>query len=131
MRGIASRPSQIVERARQVLAEAGVAPPAARIVVVGVSYKPGVEDVRESPAVEIMSRLRALGTAVTYVDPYVPQLRIDGAILHASSPADCADVDLAILHTRHTSEDLRWLDLVPRVLDATYRAFDVPNRIAV
>jgi len=131
MQGIAARPAYLVSRAREVLAEAGVPIRGARILVAGVAYKPAVSDVRESPALEIISRLRRLGAEVCYVDPYVASLTIDGQTIAASAPAEVEAVDLAILHTRHPGHDLRWLDCVPRVLDATYRAFDVANRLAV
>ena len=46
----------------------------ARIAVLGVSYKPGVGDVRESPALKIIALLRELGAEVVYHDPHVPAL---------------------------------------------------------
>ena len=46
----------------------------ARIAVLGVSYKPGVGDIRESPALKIISLLRELGAEVLYHDPHVPAL---------------------------------------------------------
>jgi UDP-N-acetyl-D-mannosaminuronate dehydrogenase len=47
----------------------------ARIALLGVSYKPGVGDVRESPAMKIIELLRELGADVVYHDPYVPALK--------------------------------------------------------
>lgn len=134
MRGIASRPAHMVHRVRELLAENGVSVHGAHVVVVGVSYKPGVEDVRESPALEILSRLRQLGVEVSFVDPIVDSVRLDGQTLFAQTPADLmltGSLDLAVLHTRHPQANLRWLDSVPLVLDGTYRAFDLAHRVAV
>ena len=59
LRAIANRPRHIAWRAHEVLVELGKRLSDARILLVGVSYKPGVADTRESPAVEILKRLRA------------------------------------------------------------------------
>ena len=54
MQSIAARPHRVVERARELLAGAGASVSGARVLVVGASYKPGVMDTRESPALEII-----------------------------------------------------------------------------
>jgi nucleotide sugar dehydrogenase len=133
MRDIAERPSRVVQRARDLLASRAIPTDSARVVVVGVSYKPGVEDVRESPALEIIERLQDLGVEVHYVDPYVPHVRVHGHELLGDSPDELIGrpPDLAVLHTRHPETGLEWLAGVPLVLDATYRAFDAPHRVAV
>ena len=46
--------------------------------MLGVSYKPGVGDIRESPALKIVSRLQELGADVVYHDPHVPELPSHG-----------------------------------------------------
>ena len=70
----------------------------------GVSYKPGVGDVRESPALKIISLLRELGAEVCYHDPHVPALAELGL---ASTPLEeaLADADLALIVTAHPSVD--------------------------
>lgn len=122
MTQIAHRPARIVERARESLATVGAGLGGSRVLVVGVTYKPNVADTRESPAVEILSALRATGATVAYHDPFVPTLRLcDGALLQSvAAPADFA-ADLVVLHTAHTALELGWLAEVPAVLDATYR----------
>jgi nucleotide sugar dehydrogenase len=134
MRGIAERPAHIVARVREELADHGIALRGAHVAIVGVAYKPGVEDVRESPALEIISRLTELGAEVSYVDPYVPVIHVDGQRLAAMTPPELLlrrSVDLAVLHTRHPQLTLDWLDTVPIVLDATYRAADLDHRVFV
>lgn len=131
MREIASRPTQLVARCRELLGDRGQAIQGARIAVVGVAYKAGVEDVRESPALEIISRLRGLGAQVMFVDPFVAAIRLeDGSELRGCQPDTgvVPPLDLAVLHTRHPGTDLNWLDQVPIVLDATYRAADLHHR---
>ena len=74
LRTIAGRPRHIAWRAHEVLVELGLRLADARVLLVGVSYKPGVADTREAPAVEIITRLRAEGAHVDYHDPLVPEL---------------------------------------------------------
>ncbi len=134
MRDIAERPGRVVARVREELAARGIPLLEAHVAIVGVAYKPGVEDVRESPALEIIQRLLALGVEVNYVDPYVPSILVNGGTMTTMSPPQLLlrdTVDLAILHTRHPDLTLGWLDSVPVVLDATYRAVDVAHRIPV
>jgi hypothetical protein len=61
-----------------VLVQLGRPLPQARVLLVGASYKPGVADTREAPALEIIARLRAEGARVDYHDPLVPTLEVDG-----------------------------------------------------
>jgi UDP-N-acetyl-D-glucosamine dehydrogenase len=72
-----------------------------RIAVMGVSYKPGVGDVRESPAVQIIRLLRERGAEVCYHDPYVPELADLGLRSEWPSDADCV-----VIVTAHAELDL-------------------------
>ena len=67
-------PYHCVAKAQRALNDAGLSVKGARIAVLGVSYKPGVGDMRESPALKIISLLRELGADVCYHDPHVPAL---------------------------------------------------------
>lgn len=121
MTGLAQRPQRVAARASSMLAEAGIAPSGAEVVVVGVAYKPNVADVRESTALEIIELLRKQGMRVSYVDSRVPSIRLaDGQVLTSRSDGDEAGADLVLLHTKHDDTDLGWLRGHPRVLDATY-----------
>ncbi|MFC8223278.1 nucleotide sugar dehydrogenase [Streptomyces sp. NPDC057362] len=124
----AERPALTSERALALLAQDAVPVPGARILVVGVAYKEGVADVRESPALEIMSRLRDAGATVAYNDPLVPSVVLGGQELrHTDAPHE-RSWDLVILHTTHPVHDLSWLEDVPRLLDTRQRR---PSRRAV
>ena len=81
LRKLAGRPRHVAWRAHEVLVGLGRPLPEARVLVVGISYKPGVADTRESPALEIVARLRAEGAHVDYHDPLVPALEVSGGRL--------------------------------------------------
>jgi UDP-N-acetyl-D-glucosamine dehydrogenase len=97
-------PYHCVAKAQGALNDQGLAVRGARIAVIGVSYKPGVGDMRESPALKIISLLRELGAEVLYHDPHVPTL--DEFSL-ASTPLEQAleDADLTVIVTAHPSVD--------------------------
>jgi len=130
MEAISVRPRRVVERARMVLGESGRTLANARVLVVGVTYKPGVADVRESPALEIIDGLMHLGAKVSYVDPFVPALDtpLGGRLLSQTNADQFAKIwDLVIVHTVHPGQDYGWLENSFAVLDTTYR-LDFPNR---
>lgn len=131
MDAIATRPRQVVRRAREVLAEAGRAVSGSRVLVVGVSYKPGVADLRESPALSIIAELRAAGAETQYLDPYIHKLQFDGATLTSRTGAETEDWDLVLVHTVHPDFDTEWIADRPLVLDATYQLRAIPHRATV
>ncbi len=97
-------PYHCVAKAQRALNDAGLPVKGARILVVGVSYKPGVGDIRESPALKIITLLRELGGDVSYHDPHVAELSEFGL---RSAPLDQAltDADLALIVTAHPGVD--------------------------
>jgi UDP-N-acetyl-D-glucosamine dehydrogenase len=97
-------PYHCVAKAQRALNDRGLSVKGARVVVVGVSYKPGVGDVRESPALKIITLLRELGGEVLYHDPHVPSLAEFGLL---STPLEeaVADADLALIVTAHPEVD--------------------------
>lgn len=132
MRSIDQRPDRVVSRVAEMLAEAGLGAERARVLLVGVSYKAGVSDLRESPALPIIAGLRRLGVDVGYHDPLVPRVRLrDGQEL-GTQPAPPADLwDLAVVHTVHPGFDYEWVRAYPRILDATYQFDAAPHRQVV
>lgn len=132
MNAIAARPGRVVERARQLLSNQNLSISGSRILVVGLSYKPDVQDLRESPALEILETLHASGSAVGYVDPYFECITApDGTVLIGVEDPAAFNADLVILHTKHSVLDLQWLADAPTVLDTTYRLKDMPNTAQV
>ena len=67
-----SMPSYVVTRTGEALNEATKSVKGARVLVVGLAYKPNVDDERESPSYRIMELLKRQGANVSYYDPYVP-----------------------------------------------------------
>ena len=122
MRDIEDRPAQVARRAVQVLAEAGADPAGARVLVVGASYKAGVRDLRESPALPIMAALAESGVDVHYHDPLLPEIQLlDGSTMRSEVDPDGGDWDLVVTHTVHPGHEYGWVRSCPRVLDATYQ----------
>jgi nucleotide sugar dehydrogenase len=132
MRSIDQRPDRVVSRAAEVLAGDGRELAGSRIIVVGASYKAGVQDLRESPALPIMAGLLSRGADVSYYDPLVPSVSLhDGQELHSVQDPRAAEYDLALIHTLHPGVDYAWARDCPRVLDATYRFEGAPQRVVV
>jgi UDP-N-acetyl-D-glucosamine dehydrogenase len=97
-------PYHCVAKAQRVLNDAGLSVKGARITVVGVSYKPGVGDVRESPALKIIALLSELGAEVRYHDPHVPALT-DFALTSTPLEEAVTDADMVLIVTAHPSVD--------------------------
>jgi UDP-N-acetyl-D-glucosamine dehydrogenase len=97
-------PYHCVAKAQRALNDRGMSVKGARIAVVGVSYKPGVGDVRESPALKIISLLKDLGAEVRYHDPHVPGLA-EFALTSTPLEDAVADADLALIVTAHPGVD--------------------------
>ncbi|MFC5947941.1 nucleotide sugar dehydrogenase [Pseudonocardia lutea] len=129
MNGIAGRPGRVADRCLEVLAGRGISLAGARILVLGTAYKPDVEDVRESPALEILALLAERGAVVGYHDALIPELYVEGiGVLKSESDPEAFAPDLVVVHTLHGGEEPEWLDSVPSVLDTTYRARGVAHR---
>jgi UDP-N-acetyl-D-glucosamine dehydrogenase len=97
-------PYHCVALAQRALNDAGLAVRGARVAVLGVSYKPGVGDMRESPALKIIELLGAAGAEVVYHDPHVPAL--DGLGLRSLELEQALDgADLALIVTAHPGVD--------------------------
>lgn len=122
MNAIAARPGRVVDRARRILSDRDHGLHHARVLVIGVAYKPDVEDLRESPALEILEGLAENGAEVAYHDSHFPTLRLpDGTELSHQADVEGFDPDLVVLHTAHRSVSLEWVDQTTPVLDTTFR----------
>ncbi|MFB7596571.1 nucleotide sugar dehydrogenase [Streptomyces sp. NPDC056160] len=126
MSALHERPAGVARTALRMLRAAGLAPQRARVLVLGAAYKPGVSDVRESPALRILALLAAEGVQVSYSDPCVPALTLaDGSVLRSEAAPRDRHWDLVIVHTVQPGTDLAWLDEGHRVLDPGFhRAAD-------
>jgi UDP-N-acetyl-D-glucosamine dehydrogenase len=123
MSAIAHRPAKIVQRVIEQFARKGVATTNARLLVVGVAYKPGVEDVRETPAVEIIAQLESFGVDVSYFDPHVKTLVLsDRKVIESVASCDGGAYDMVLIHTLHPDFDLATISECGIVIDASYRS---------
>jgi UDP-N-acetyl-D-glucosamine dehydrogenase len=91
--------------------------------VMGVAYKRDIDDVRESPALDIIHLLGKRGAKVTYSDPYVPRICADGIDMNATdSAAGVADADCVVIVTDHKSFDYEGLVGTARLIVDTRNA---------
>jgi UDP-N-acetyl-D-glucosamine dehydrogenase len=106
-----------MEKIEQSLNDAHKPVRGSRVLVLGVSYKAGVGDIRESPALKIIQLLRKSGADVRYHDPHVPELTEHD--LRSVALDDALDgIDLAVIVTAHPSVDHgAVVERAPQVLD--------------
>jgi nucleotide sugar dehydrogenase len=121
MNAIAMRPNLVHQRALELLAESGKPLRGARILVLGVTYKADIADVRESPALTIIESLLQAGAYVDFHDPFVSTVTVRDATLASVTVSDEGGYDLVIAHSLHSRLDPAWLDAAPLVLDTTFR----------
>jgi len=99
-------PHYVVEKIQNALNNACKPLRSSHVHVSGVAYKRDIDDVRESPALDIIHLLNERGAWVTYSDPYVPELRIDGITLRSSDLATLAhSADCVAIVTDHRNVD--------------------------
>jgi UDP-N-acetyl-D-glucosamine dehydrogenase len=82
-----------------------------KILAIGVTYKAGVNDQRESPALAVIERLADKGAEVSYHDPFAPELELDGRMLASKdlTPETVAAHDCVVVLTAHADVDYRML----------------------
>ncbi|MGR6972201.1 nucleotide sugar dehydrogenase [Streptomyces cynarae] len=111
-------PQYVVQRAATLLNEHGKSARGARVLLLGVTYKPDVADLHGSPAQEVALRLMELGASVSYHDPYVPAWSVlDRPIPRADSLYEAAaGADLTVLLQQHRTYDLQGLSVKAQLL---------------
>ena len=103
-------PDYVVDRVRLALDNAGKTTRGSRILVLGLAYKPDIDDIRESPSFELIEKLEHLGAIVSYNDPHVPQthkmrqydLQMKSVPLTEKT---LADYDCVLIATHHSTYD--------------------------
>jgi UDP-N-acetyl-D-glucosamine dehydrogenase len=101
-----NQPQWCVRRIERALNDVGKPTNGSKVVLLGVSYKAGVGDMRESPALKMIRLLRDLGADVSYHDPHVPELGEFG-LSSASLDESLGSADLACIVTAHPELDYR------------------------
>jgi UDP-N-acetyl-D-glucosamine dehydrogenase len=102
-------PHFVVDKVQNALNDAGKPVKGSRIHVMGVAYKRDIDDLRESPALDVILLLQRRGAVVTYSDPHVPELQLDGLRLAASPEDAAAEADCVVIVTDHAAFDYRGL----------------------
>ena len=103
-------PDYVVQRTVDALKQRGKPIEGAKVLVLGLAYKPDVDDIRESPSFELIEKLQALGAEVNYNDPHVPSthrmrhhdLKMTSVKL---SPKTLESYDCVLIATNHTAYD--------------------------
>ncbi|PYN92902.1 MAG: UDP-N-acetyl-D-glucosamine dehydrogenase [Candidatus Rokuibacteriota bacterium] len=127
-------PRHVVTVVIEVLNDVGRPLKGARVLVLGVAYKRGVGDTRESPAHEIISSLLRRGADVAYADPHVPTFQIEGTELKAVDLTDeiVRQADCTLILTDHREFDFRRIvELAPLVVDTRNATWGItaPGRV--
>ena len=114
----AEMPEYWVEKVVAALNEQSKAARGSNVLVVGVAYKRDINDLRESPALDVIRLLERMGAVVRYHDPFIPELHEDGVLLSSSplTPETVRAADCVVIVTDHTKLDYVMLAREARAL---------------
>ena len=89
-----------------------------RVLLLGITYKPDVADLRESPPLEVLRLLRVKGADAVYHDPHVPILELEGKSLASVALDEAAlrEADCVVIATHHSTYDWEWVARHARVI---------------
>ncbi len=104
----------VVDRTESALTLHGKSLELSSVLVLGVAYKAGIADARESPALRIIDRLRASGARVDYSDPFIPTLGDDRSVVLTAETL--ASYDAVILTTHHAGVDYHLVENYARIV---------------
>ncbi len=109
-----SMPEYVVQRTADALNERRKSLKGSRVLVLGLAYKPDIDDVRESPSLELIEMLRHKGAAVDYNDPYIPQThkQREYDLQMKSKPLTAKMLgryDAVLIATNHSEYDYAWI----------------------
>jgi len=118
-------PRYVVSRVMEALNDRGKALKGSKVLVLGVAYKPDIDDVRESPALDVIGLLQKKGAEVEFHDPYIPHIHHEYDGWHMDSIADymksVREVDAVVIITNHKVYDYK------AIIDAAKFVFDSRN----
>jgi len=102
-------PRYVVTRVMEALNDRGKALKNSKVLILGAAYKPDVDDVRESPALDVIGLLKQKGAEVEYHDPYIPTIHHETDGWHMNSVKDMMkavkDADAVVIITNHKEYD--------------------------
>jgi UDP-N-acetyl-D-glucosamine dehydrogenase len=104
----ARMPAYVVSRITELLNQQGRPVNGSKVVLLGVAYKPGVADIRETPALPISRKLLDLGATLYFADPHVEEFSVDRRPIEKIDVSDLpgVDADIFVVITAHESLDL-------------------------
>ena len=116
-------PAFVTEKVLHALNETRKAVNGSRVLVLGVAYKRDIDDIRESPALDVIRLLEELGADVVYHDPFIPTFREDGHERYgvALTDEELARADAVVIVTDHSTVDYQ------RVVDRAELVVDTRN----
>ncbi len=100
-------PEVVVSRLQDALNDQMLAVRASRILVIGIAYKRDIDDIRESPALDVIELLQQKGAKVRYHDPYVPILALAGHSYASVPLSSLAEYDAVVVLTDHSCIDYK------------------------
>ena len=108
----ASMPTYIVNKVKKQLDKMGLSIQRSKILIIGMSYKPNVSDLRESPSVEIARQLLAEKAKIDYHDPFVPEVILDNQTYYSKelSRQLIGNADCCLIATDHDNIDYKLID---------------------
>ncbi len=98
-------PRYVVSRIQDALNEKTKSLKGSRILVMGVAYKRDIDDVRESPILDVITLLEEKGATVEYTDPHVPWVDINGKLIESNMNPDYSSYDIVVIGTDHSTFD--------------------------
>jgi UDP-N-acetyl-D-glucosamine dehydrogenase len=111
-------PHFVVDKVQTALNDQSKPVRGSRIHILGVAYKRDIDDLRESPALDIIHLLQARGANVVYSDPHIPSIHADGIDLQAVGPEEISLADCAVIVTDHHAFDYaQLLEAAPLIVD--------------
>jgi UDP-N-acetyl-D-glucosamine dehydrogenase len=129
-----SMPNYVLQRLQEALGKVAESPAGPRILLMGVAYKKGVDDMREAPAYRLIELLQAANMQVDYHDPFVPVL--PRSLCHALelrsvalTAAQVSSYDAVVVVTDHAEIDYAWLGQHARLVVDTRHAVKRAKRL--
>lgn len=123
-------PEFVLERSMKILNRFGKALKGAKVLLLGVAYKQDIDDVRQSPALDVIAQLEKYGADLSYHDPFVPQFAYKGKDYAsvALTEQTVAAADLVILTTMHSGFNYEWIAQHAKMVFDTKNAFKEVSR---
>ena len=119
-------PEWVIERITSILNDRGKSVKNSKLLILGVAYKKNIQDIRESPALDVLKLLDRLGAKLSYSDPYVPAISWDSKSMNSIKLTSdrLKKADMVIILTDHMDFNYEW------VVDNAALVFDTRNATA-